>query len=300
MDLKLFYRKLWKRTWQLQLELLELPRDPLWKPGVRETTEIHRSSNPKLQNSEGRALQGAKWLFPPLPQVGCHEVSVKVAMYVLFIPSGCRGEGSRWYAISWGMRFNIYIFSVDLWQLQILYLYCNFQFHSHVSPACSYVVLPWRLQDLGFYSNSRLSAFCFRNISFPLLFLGCCCCFNLFQTIKDWCIDHQIGWRFQTNGSLSLFEEDLQMSRLNHQPDRRHTKNLPTFLVDVGQEATFPIATSEIAAELPTTTATGEVSRDHVVRDVGVRDGWCRYMWDWVPHSFKWLWGVIVWSCSKQ
>lgn len=48
--------------------------------------------------------------------------------------------------------------------------------------------------------------------------------------------------------------------------------NLPTFLVDVGQEATFPIATSEIAAELPTTTATGEVSRDHVVRDVGVRD----------------------------
>ena len=42
--------------------------------------------------------------------------------------------------------------------------------------------------------------------------------------------------------------------------------------MDVGQEATFPIATSEIAAELPTTTATGEVSRDHVVRDVGVRD----------------------------
>ena len=64
------------------------------------------------------------------------------------------------------------------------------------------------------------------------------------------------------------------MGRLNHQPDRRHTpKIFPTFLVDVGQEATFPIATSEIAAELPTTTATGEVSRDHVVRDVGVRDG---------------------------
>ena len=45
------------------------------------------------QNSKtGRALQGAKWLFPPLPQVGCHEVSVKVAMYVLFISRGCRGK----------------------------------------------------------------------------------------------------------------------------------------------------------------------------------------------------------------
>lgn len=71
------------------------------------------------------------------------------------------------------------------------------QFHSHVSPACSHVVLrslTLKASRLGFYSNSRLYTYCFRNISLPLLFLGCVC-FNLF------------GWRLQINGSLSLFEE---------------------------------------------------------------------------------------------
>ena len=53
------------------------------------------------------------------------------------------------------------------------------------------------------------------------------------------------------------------MAWFNHQADdtTRFPKNCQlsswSSLVDVGQETTFPIATSEIAAELPATTATG-------------------------------------------
>lgn len=113
---------------------------------------------PKLQNSvQVERFKVQSGYFRLYRRYGVMKCPLRLLCMCCLFQGGARGEGSRWHAILWGMKFNLYIYSVDLWRLHIILVLqfpISFTYFTCMFPHRRSLTL--KASRLGFYSNSRL------------------------------------------------------------------------------------------------------------------------------------------------